>query len=89
MVVTLSETEQRKANAASVAFARFAITQLPKKAKLKETDFLPYQLQKDKGDKSGIPDKTRRLLKQLIKQRALPPRVEAAAIRDTGALNDG
>lgn len=88
MVLMIAETEQRQANAASVAIARFAMTQLSKKSKLKPEDFLPYpNLGKDKKAESGMPPQTMALLKRLIKQRKLPARVEAAAMRDTGALN--
>lgn len=88
MVMVICETEQRQANAASVAIARFAMTQLSKKAKLKPDDFLPYpHLGKQKKTESGMQPQTATLLKRLIKQRALPARVEAAAIRDTGVLN--
>ena len=88
MVMVICETEQRQANASSAAIARFAMTQQPKKSKLKIEDFMPYpNLGKDKKDGVGMQPKTAALLKRLIKQRALPARVEAAAMRDTGVLD--
>lgn len=88
MVLIICESEERRANANSVAMARYAVSQLPKKAGLKINDFLPYPNQQKSGkDKAGMQPKTAKSLKRLIKQRILPPRVEAAAIRDTGILD--
>ena len=88
MVLVICETEERKANANSVAIARFAMTQLSKKAKLKISDFLPYpNLGKSKKDRAGMPPKTASLLKRLFKHRILLARVEAAAMRDAGVFD--
>ena len=86
MVIVINEQQQATANAASHAIALYALTQLPKKAKLKYQDFMPFKPEKKTDDKGMMPQ-TMTLLKKLIKQRVLPARVEAAAMRDTGVLN--
>lgn len=88
MVISINEHEQRKANESAIAIARYAMTQMPKKARVKIEDFLPYpNLGKNKNNESGLMPKTKALLKRLIKAKVLPARVEAAAMRDTGVFN--
>ena len=91
MVSTLIEQDELKARASSYAIARFALTQISRKGtKISIEDFMPYadpNAAQKQGE--GIPAKTVAIMRQLVKGRALPARVEAAAIRALGGMGNG
>lgn len=88
MVAVIIEREEQSARANSYAIARFALTQISKKAKIDLDYFLPYSAPSE-GGKDGIQPSTAKVLRGLVKGRALPARVDAAAIRALGGLGDG
>lgn len=91
MVMQVIEVEEQRARASSFAIARFALTQISSKAKIGIEDFMPYPnpSKSTQGPGEGIQPRTVAVLRGLIKSRAMPSRVEAAAIRAIGGLGDG
>lgn len=88
MVTAIQRHNKYQANIASFTNARAAMLQVSSKSKLSVKDFLPFP---DEIDSQGgvMQFRTVEVLRKLIGNHAMPPRVEMAARKALGGMLDG